>query len=314
MTKGLRGLTGSVDVVKPADGLFGVPPQRDLTAGVACGEPPTSMSTTFRNLVTKCDCRQRPARGQVLTGVIGQPYSRSAPSSIGVDGIGPIAAMVSAGDRVTGTAHPGRSGHWDCTARAVGSLGLHSPGDRGGLVEAGPRPGRLSSIPVLLLHLDDNVPALNRFSNGRYWNGPGCGGFGLGIGDHNPCPKCSPQGSYTVAEGATQSVTVTLSADPERTVVVPIATVNQGTASDADYSGVPSSVTFDAGETSQSFTFSATQDTDNDDGESVQRGFRRSCVGSPRQRTGLGYGRACDVDLAGQSQQFPRGRLPHRAL
>ena len=55
------------------------------------------------------------------------------------------------------------------------------------------------------------------------------------------------QGSYTVAEGATQSVTVTLSADPERTVVVPIVTVNQGTASDADYSGVPSSVTFAAG-------------------------------------------------------------------
>ena len=81
------------------------------------------------------------------------------------------------------------------------------------------------------------------------------------------------QGSYTVAEGATQSVTVTLSADPERTVVVPIVTVNQGTASDADYSGVPSSVTFDAGETSQSFTFSATQDTDNDDGESVRLGF-----------------------------------------
>ena len=81
------------------------------------------------------------------------------------------------------------------------------------------------------------------------------------------------QGSYTVAEGATQSVTVTLSADPERTVVVPIATVNQGTASAADYSGVPSSVTFAAGETSQSFTFSATQDTDNDDGESVRLGF-----------------------------------------
>ena len=76
-----------------------------------------------------------------------------------------------------------------------------------------------------------------------------------------------------MAEGATQSVTVTLSADPERTVVVPIVTVNQGTASDADYSGVPSSVTFDAGETSQSFTFSATQDTDNDDGESVRLGF-----------------------------------------
>ena len=81
------------------------------------------------------------------------------------------------------------------------------------------------------------------------------------------------QGTYTVAEGATQSVTVTLSADPERTVVVPIATVNQGTTSDADYSGVPSSVTFDAGETSKSFTFSATQDTEDDDDESVQLVF-----------------------------------------
>ena len=68
-------------------------------------------------------------------------------------------------------------------------------------------------------------------------------------------------------------MTVTLSADPERTVVVPIVAVNQGTASDADYSGVPSSVTFDAGEMSKSFAFSATQDTDNDDGESVQLGF-----------------------------------------
>ena len=68
-------------------------------------------------------------------------------------------------------------GGWSVMKR---SLGLPSPGDRGGLVEAGPRPGRLSSIPVPLLHLDDNVPALNRFSNGRYWNGPGCGGFSLG--------------------------------------------------------------------------------------------------------------------------------------
>ena len=81
------------------------------------------------------------------------------------------------------------------------------------------------------------------------------------------------QASYTVPEGATQSVEVTLSADPERTVVVPIVAVNQGTTSDADYSGVPPSVTFDAGETSKSFIFSATQDTDNDDGESVQLVF-----------------------------------------
>ena len=94
------------------------------------------------------------------------------------------------------------------------------------------------------------------------------------------------QGSYTVVEGATQSVTVTLNADPERTVVVPITAVNQGTTSDADYSGVPSSVTFDAGEMSKSFTFSATQDTDNDDDESVQLGF-----GSPARHAGQRPGR-----------------------
>ena len=98
------------------------------------------------------------------------------------------------------------------------------------------------------------------------------------------------QGSYTVAEGATQSVTVTLNADPERTVVVPITAVNQGTTSDADYSGVPSSVTFDAGEMSKSFTFSATQDTDNDDDESVQLGFgslpdTRVSAGTPAATT-----------------------------
>ena len=36
------------------------------------------------------------------------------------------------------------------------------------------------------------------------------------------------QDSYTVAEGGTQSVTVTLSADPERTVVIPIDDSGRG--------------------------------------------------------------------------------------
>ncbi|MDE0142831.1 MAG: hypothetical protein OXN19_15275, partial [Caldilineaceae bacterium] len=79
--------------------------------------------------------------------------------------------------------------------------------------------------------------------------------------------------SYTVAEGDSDTVKVTLSADPERTVTIPIAKTNQGDTSDADYSGVPVSVTFNSGETEQSFTFSATQDTDNDDGESVKLAF-----------------------------------------
>ena len=55
------------------------------------------------------------------------------------------------------------------------------------------------------------------------------------------------QGTYTVAEGATQSVTVTLSANPERTLAIPIEATNQGGATSADYSGVPPSVTFNDG-------------------------------------------------------------------
>ena len=96
--------------------------------------------------------------------------------------------------------------------------------------------------------------------------------------------------TYTAAEGGTATVTVTLSADPERTVEVRITATNQGGATAADYSGVPASVTFDAGDTSQPITFAATQDTEDDDGESVKLGFgttlpARVSPGSPSETT-----------------------------
>ena len=51
------------------------------------------------------------------------------------------------------------------------------------------------------------------------------------------------QSSYTVAEGGTVTVKVTLSEDPERDGgPVPIAKAGQGGASSSDYSGVPASV------------------------------------------------------------------------
>ena len=75
--------------------------------------------------------------------------------------------------------------------------------------------------------------------------------------------------AYTVAEGDTVEVTVTLSADPERTVTVPLTVTDQDGASPGDYSGVPASVTFNNGDTSESFTFTAIDDTVDDDGESV---------------------------------------------
>ena len=79
--------------------------------------------------------------------------------------------------------------------------------------------------------------------------------------------------TYRAIEGGTATVTVTLSADPERTVEVRITATNQGGATSADYSGVPTSVTFDAGDTSKTFDFAATQDAEDDDGESVKLAF-----------------------------------------
>ena len=79
--------------------------------------------------------------------------------------------------------------------------------------------------------------------------------------------------TYTATEGDTATVTVTLSADPEREVIIPLTKSEQGGASTADYSGVPATVTFNAGDTEKTFTFSATQDTEDDDDESVKLGF-----------------------------------------
>ena len=78
--------------------------------------------------------------------------------------------------------------------------------------------------------------------------------------------------TYTVNEGANVKVTVTLSADPERQVVIPIAATNQGTTVNGDYT-VDSSVTFESGETSKTITFAATDDSDLDDGETVRLSF-----------------------------------------
>ena len=81
------------------------------------------------------------------------------------------------------------------------------------------------------------------------------------------------QGTYTVDEGSTVPVTVTLNADPERTVIIPITTTDQDGASSADYSGVPASVTFNAGDTEVDITFTAASDSVDDDGESVKLTF-----------------------------------------
>ena len=80
-------------------------------------------------------------------------------------------------------------------------------------------------------------------------------------------------GTYTVVEGMTRSVTVTLNADPERAVVIPIEVTPQGGSSSDDYAGLPENVTFNAGERLKTITFEATQDIIDDDDESVKLGF-----------------------------------------
>ena len=80
---------------------------------------------------------------------------------------------------------------------------------------------------------------------------------------------------YTAREGgAAATVTIRLTPLPsgplERQVIVPIDVILRGGASAADYSGVPDSVTFEATETSKTFTVTAVDDDENDDNESIR--------------------------------------------
>ena len=77
------------------------------------------------------------------------------------------------------------------------------------------------------------------------------------------------QAVYSVGEGESVAVAVVLDTDPERDVSISIAASGGGGASDADYSVVPSEVAFAAGETAQTITVTATDDAEDDDGESV---------------------------------------------
>ena len=92
--------------------------------------------------------------------------------------------------------------------------------------------------------------------------------------DDDPAVTASfKQANYSVVEGSTVEVTVTLSADPEREVTVNLTKTDQGGVTGSDYSGVPGSVVFQIGDTEKSFTFRATADDIDDDGESVTLGF-----------------------------------------
>ena len=86
-----------------------------------------------------------------------------------------------------------------------------------------------------------------------------------------PPPRASfAAASYTVTEdGATATVQVQLDRAAGSRVDIPLTPVNQGGATNGDYSGVPSSLSFGGSQTSRTFTVRALDDSDDDDGESV---------------------------------------------
>ncbi len=79
------------------------------------------------------------------------------------------------------------------------------------------------------------------------------------------------------------------SADPERTVTIPITKAEQDGATSADYGRVPANVVFNAGDTTRTITFTATADTvdENNEQVSLSLGSLPSGVstGTPSQAT-----------------------------
>ena len=92
-------------------------------------------------------------------------------------------------------------------------------------------------------------------------------------GETKPVTVSFGEADYDVAEGGEVEVTVSLNEAPGREVEIPITATGQDGASEADYSPSATTVTFASGETEQRFTFTATDDTVADGGESVGLSF-----------------------------------------
>ncbi len=112
------------------------------------------------------------------------------------------------------------------------------------------------------------------------------------------------QDAYTVAEGTQEDIKVTLSGVPERTVEIPLTVVELDGAKSADYSGVPGSVTFNSGETEQTVPFAASDDGEDDDGESVRLAFGALPDGVRAAASGQTTISITDDDLPAVSVRF----------
>ena len=79
--------------------------------------------------------------------------------------------------------------------------------------------------------------------------------------------------NYTVDEGHEVEVMVRLYPAPDHKMNIQIQKTNMNGASDGDYNGVPSMLTFEADETESTFTFFAETDDEYDDRETVELSF-----------------------------------------
>ncbi len=78
--------------------------------------------------------------------------------------------------------------------------------------------------------------------------------------------------SYSVREGESVEVSVRLSEPAGREIRVPLMKMDRGSGA-SDYSGVPRNLVFSGADTERSFTFMAADDSEDDDGESVEIRF-----------------------------------------
>ena len=80
---------------------------------------------------------------------------------------------------------------------------------------------------------------------------------------------CFMESNYTTREGDPDGVEIAVYLDPAAgalPIAIPISVVEENGAGPEDYSGVPSSITFAPGESMQTFTLMATEDSDQDEG------------------------------------------------
>ena len=123
-------------------------------------------------------------------------------------------------------------------------------------------------------HLDEIATISHTVTSGDGDYNRSVGSVTVTVTDDEKVPVTVSFGAatYTIDEGDDQVVTVTLSANPERTVVIPFVKTEVG-ATSADYGGVPSSVTFRSGDTEQTFTVTTVNDTVDDDDERIELSF-----------------------------------------